>query len=190
MVEEGRVVVLLHELLRWLVDIHCCHLLLGLAGLLRCSISLLLLLLGSSCVGLDALELIEDVLVVEERVGELVHEGCTSQEPVNTALNHGNLEKLMDCGPVRGVSLEHHGDDVVYGWGIVRGKWCVGSRDNFLRQLMQRSCVEWWGQSSHLVQEDTQGPDVRLEAVAFRFDNLGGKIVRSSYDGLSLRASV
>jgi len=115
-VEEGRVIVLLHELLWWLVHLHVCHLLLGLAGLLCCSISLLLLLLYSSGIGLDSLKLFENVLVVEERVGELVHEGRPRKEPVDTALKHGHLEKLVDCGSICGVSLEHHGDDVVDGW--------------------------------------------------------------------------
>jgi len=55
---------------------------------------------------------------------------------------------------------------------------------------MQGSSVEGRGQSGHLVQKDTQGPYIRLKAVAFRFDDLGGQVVRSSYDSLCLGASV
>lgn len=73
-VEEGRVVVLLHELLRRLIDIHVGHLF----SCLGCLASLLFLsgrffLLFSLFVRLDALKLLKNVLVVEQSVRELVH---------------------------------------------------------------------------------------------------------------------
>jgi len=68
---------------------------------------------------LDTLELLENVLIVEKRVGELVHEGSAREESVNAALNDGDFEKLVDIGPLCRVSLEHHGDDVAHGWGEV-----------------------------------------------------------------------
>lgn len=119
-VEESRVVVLLHELLRWLVHIHVGHLLLGLSGLLLysfCGLFLFFILLYS----LNALELIENVLVVEQCVGELVHEGRACEEPIDTALKYRHLQQLMNCGPLSWVSLQHHRDYVVDSWGIVGG---------------------------------------------------------------------
>lgn len=73
-VEEGRVVVLLHELLRRLIDIHVGHLF----SCLSCLTSLLFLSCGlfflfGLLVRLDALELLKNVLVVEQSVREFVH---------------------------------------------------------------------------------------------------------------------
>ena len=84
-IEEGRVIVLLHELLRWLVDIHLGHLLSSLFS--SCLLGLFLLSLCS----LDFLELLEDVLVMQKSVRKFVLEDIASQETLNTALNHGNL---------------------------------------------------------------------------------------------------
>ena len=99
-IEERRIVVLLHELLGRLVDIHVCHLLLGLTSLLlslRLGLSLdlcprLLLLFLSSLLGLDLLELLEDILVMQQSVRELVPEGISLEESLNSALNDRNLE--------------------------------------------------------------------------------------------------
>ena len=133
-VEECGVVVLLHELLRWLIDVHVGHLLLRLTGLLvSCGF---LLLLSLSLVDLDFLELIEDVLVMQEGVGEFVHEGSACQESIDATLNHWHLEKLVNGGSLGGVSFEHHRDDVVDGWGEVGGKGRVVTLNNFLGQLV------------------------------------------------------
>ena len=102
-IEERRIVVLLHELLGRLVDIHVCHLLLGLPSLLLSRLSLrlglsldlcprLLLLFLSSLLGLDLLELLEDILVMQQSVRELVPEGISLEESLNSALNDRNLE--------------------------------------------------------------------------------------------------
>ena len=63
-IKEGWIIVLGHVLLRWLVYIHGCHLLLSCLSLGLCLGSLSLLLLFSLLTGLDALELIEHILVV------------------------------------------------------------------------------------------------------------------------------
>ena len=96
-IEERRIVVLLHELLRRLVDIHVCHLLLGLPSLLLSRLSLglclrLLLLFLYSLLGLDLLELLEDILVMQQSVRELIPEGISLEESLNSALNDRNLE--------------------------------------------------------------------------------------------------
>ena len=101
-IEEGRVIVLLHELLRWLVDIHLGDLLSSLF-----SSRLLGLFLLSLC-SLDFLELLEDVLVMQKSVREFVLEDIASQETLNTALNHRDLEKLVNSRSLRGITLEHH----------------------------------------------------------------------------------
>lgn len=113
-VKEGRVVVLLHEWLWWLVHVHLGYLL----GSLLSSRLLLLFLLP---LRIDALELVEDVLVVEQRVRELVHEGLAGKEALDAALNHGHLEQLVDGGPLRRVALQHHSHNIGNSRAEVRG---------------------------------------------------------------------
>ena len=132
-VEECGVVVLLHELLRWLIDIHVGHLLLRLTGLL---VSSSLLLFFLSLLDLDFLELLEHVLVVQEGVGEFVHESSACQESIDTTLNHWHLEKLVNSGSLGGISFEHHRDDVIDGWGEVGRKGRVVTLNDFLSQLV------------------------------------------------------
>ena len=106
-VEEARVVVLLHVLLGRLVDIHVSHLLLG---LLRLSCLLISSFFGFFCLflGLNFLKLVKDVLVVKKGVRELVHEGVTLQEAVDTTLDDWDLEQLVNSRSLSWVSLEHH----------------------------------------------------------------------------------
>ena len=132
-IEEGRVVVLLHVLLRRLVDL--------VSGLLCSSLlGFLFLLFGL----LDFLELLEDILVVQERVRELVHEDIASQEALDTALNDGHLQQLMDSGSLGWVTLKHHGDDVRNGWAEVGRERRIVALDNLLGQLMERASIERW----------------------------------------------
>ena len=63
-IKERWIIVLGHVLLRWLVYIHGCHLLLSGLSLGLCLGSLSLLLLFSLLTSLDALELIEHILVM------------------------------------------------------------------------------------------------------------------------------
>lgn len=104
-VEESRVVILLHVLLGRLVDVHIGHLSLSL-------LSCLLLLFLSLLLLLDRLELIEDVLIVEQSVGELIPEGVTLEESLDTALDDGHLQELVDRWSLGWVSLEHHSNQV------------------------------------------------------------------------------
>ena len=87
---------------------------------------------------------------------ELVHEGSARKEPVDATFKHWHLEKLMDIRPFRWVSLEHHGEDIRYGWGEVRGKWCVVALDNFLGKLVKRASIEGRSQGCHLVKEHSE----------------------------------
>ena len=135
-IEEGRVIVLLHELLRWLVDIHLSHLLGSLFS--SCLLGLFLLSLGS----LDFLELLEDVLVMQKSVREFVLEDVASQETLNTALNHGDLQQLVDGGSLSRITFEHHRDDVANSRAEVRRQRRVVTLNNLLGQLMQRASVE------------------------------------------------
>ena len=73
-IEECWVIVLLHELLRRLVDVHVGHLLGCLCS--SCLLSLLGLLF-LFLLGLNALELLEDILVVQQGMGELILENLT-----------------------------------------------------------------------------------------------------------------
>ena len=107
--KEGRVVVLLHVGLGRLVDVQLGHLFRSLlCSLLCCHLGLLLLLF----LLLDSLELLENILVVEQRVREFVPEQVTREEAFDAALKHRHLQQLVDGGPLCRVPLEHHGDDV------------------------------------------------------------------------------
>jgi len=82
-----------------LIDVHICHLLLGLSGLLLGRLCLLCLLLFlCSLLVLYALELIEDILIVEQCVREFVTEGVSGQESLDSPLNDRNFEQLVDVG--------------------------------------------------------------------------------------------
>ena len=108
-VEEAGIIVLLHELLGRLVDIHVGHLLRCLSCLFI-SCCFLLLCLPLFC--LDFLELLEHILVMEQSMGEFVHKGGACEESFDAALEDGNLEQLVDRGPLSRVSLQHHGNNV------------------------------------------------------------------------------
>ena len=146
-IEEARVVELLHEGLRRLVDVHVSHLRCSLIG--GCLLFFLLLLLL-----LNLLELIEDVLVVKQRVREFVHERLTSEESLNAALDDGNLEQLVDCRSLRWVLLQHHLDDVGHGRREVLWQRGVLTLNDFLGQLVQGTGIEGRRQSSHLVKKN------------------------------------
>jgi len=147
-VEERWIIVLLHKFLRRLVHLHVLH---GGSGLARLLFSSSFLFLSSSSVYLHLLELIEDVLVMQERVGELILEFLTLEESLNTALENGHLEELMDCRSLSWVTFKHHSDQIGNCGREVGRQRCVLALDDFLRQLMQRTGIEGRGQSSHLV---------------------------------------
>ena len=156
-VEEGWVIVLLHVSLRGLVGIHLSHGLFGLTCLLFGGHFLFLLLFF---VHLDLLEFIENVLVVQESVRKLVHKCSSCQESIDSPFNDRHLQKLVDGGSLSGISLEHHRDNVGDSRTEMGWKGCILALDNLLSQLMKGASVERRGQGSHLVQENTEGPDV------------------------------
>ena len=125
-IEEGWVIVLLHVLLGRLVDIHVSHLVSGLLS--SCFFCLFSLLFGL----LDLLELLKDILVMQKGVRELIHKDVAGQETLNTALNDGHLQQLMDSGSLGWVTLKHHGDDVRNGWAEVRRERCIVALDDLL----------------------------------------------------------
>ena len=88
-VEEAGIVVLLHELLGRLVDVHVGHLLRCLSGFF---VSRCFLLLCSPLVCLNFLELLEHVLVMEQSMREFVHKSSAGEESFNAALEYGDLE--------------------------------------------------------------------------------------------------
>ena len=102
-VEEAWIVVLLHELLRRLIDIHVGNLFRSLSSLFL--LSRCFLLLCSSLLILNAFELLKNVLIVQQGVGEFIHKCRACEESINAALEDGNLEQLMDCRPLSWVSL-------------------------------------------------------------------------------------
>ena len=147
-VEKGWVIVLLHERSWRLVYLHIGHLFLCLAGLLLCSGFLFLFFLPLL---LDALKLFKDVLIVEERVWEFFPENITTDKSFDSSLNYRHFEQLVNGGPLSWVPLQHHWEDIGNGRRKMRWQRCVVALDNFLGELMQRTCVEWWCQSCHLV---------------------------------------
>ena len=147
-VEEGWIVVLLHEWSWRLVNLHVGHLFLCLAGLLLSSRFLFLFRLALL---LNALKLIEDVLIVEERVREFLPEDISLDKPFNSSLNHRHFEQLVNGGPLGRVPFQHHGEDVGDGGREMRWQRCVVALNNLLGELVQRACVEGWRQSGHLV---------------------------------------
>ena len=70
-------------------------------------------------------------------MGELVHKDCPGEEPLDAALEHRYLQKLVDGWPLGWVPLEHHLDDVGDGGGEVRWQRRILALNNLLGQLMQ-----------------------------------------------------
>lgn len=52
---------------------------------------------------------------------------------------------------------------------------------------MERRSVERRLKCAHFVQKHAKGPNITLEVVGFRLDNLRRQIVRSTHNGLGLR---
>ena len=71
---------------------------------------LFLSFLISFLLSLDLSELLEHVLVMEQRVGKFFFENFSLKEARDAHLNAGNLEQLVHCGSLRGVPLQHHRD--------------------------------------------------------------------------------
>jgi len=205
--EELRILVELLVALRWLVtsQIHLLHFLLSLKllhlftllgshfVLLRLDRGLLLILLVllvDLLLGLDAFELLKDVLVVQEGVGELISEVSSVEELADAGLNEGVAQDLVNGRSGSRVSLEHVLNQLVKLGREVTRQFRVFTLDDLLGQLMEGLSVEGRLESGHLVKEDTERPDVGLKVVSFTFDDLRGQVVGGSYDGLGCRAGM
>ena len=117
-IEEGWVVVLLHELLGRLVDIHVGHLFSSLCS--SCLLSLLGLFF-LFLLGLNTLELLEYILIMKQGVGKFILKRLACKESFNSALNDWYLQQLMNCWSLCWIALEHHGYDIGNGWAEMRG---------------------------------------------------------------------
>ena len=58
------------------------------------------------------------------------------------------------------------------------------SSDDLLGKLMKTLGIKRWLERTHLVQKDTKRPNVRLERVGVRLDDLGREVVWGSNDSL------
>ena len=87
---------------------------------------------------------------------ELIHEGSARKEPLDASLKYRHLKKLMDCGPLRWISLKHHGENVGDGRREVGGKRRVLALNDFLGKLVERARVEGGCQGRHLVKEHSK----------------------------------
>lgn len=119
-------------------------------------LSLLFGLLG----GLDPLELVEDILVVEQSMGKLFLEGVVVEEVLDAVLNAGHLQQLVDVGSLGWVPLEHHGQDFSHLAGEVGWQWRILTLNDSLGKLVKGLGIEWGLEGGHLVEQDSQGPDV------------------------------
>jgi len=184
------------HLLHFLLSLKLLHLsaLLGshlvLLRLDRGLLLLLLVLLVDLLLGLDAFELFKDILVVQEGVGELISEVSSVEELADAGLNEGVAQDLVDGRSSSGVSLEHVLNQLVELRSEVARQFRVFTLDDLLGQLMEGLGVEGRLESGHLVEEDTERPDVGLKVVSFTLDDLRGQVVGGSYDGLGCRAGV
>ena len=73
---------------------------------------------------------------------EFVHKSSAGEESFNAALEHGNLEQLVDRRPLGRVSLQHHGDDIGDSWREMRRQWRVVALNDFLRKLVEGAGIE------------------------------------------------
>ena len=106
------------------------------------------------------------------------------QQLSNPIGNNRVFQKLINIWSLLWIPVEHGGQQRGNIPGKVLRHWSEITLNNFLRQLMETLSVKWWGQSTHLVKEDSQRPYVRFETVWLRLDDLWGQIVWCSYNCL------
>lgn len=91
----------------------------------------------------------------------------------------------MDSRSGGRVSLKHVLDELIKLGREVTGQFGVFTLDNSLSELMERLGIEGRLQGSHLVKEDSERPNIRLEVVALTLNNLRGEVIRGSDNSLS-----
>ena len=116
---------------------------------------------------------------MKQCVCKLLLEDVSLQEPRDAFFQAWNLKQLVDCRSLCWISLKHHRNQVCHVPWIVARHGRVLAGDDPLSQLMERLGIKRGLKSRHFVQQHTKWPNVRLEVVAFTFDNLGRKVVRS-----------
>ena len=112
--------------------LHSCHLLLKLLGLLLFLLLLALLLFLLLLLLLSLSKLVEDVLVVQDGVGELIFEILVVQEGLSTSFDDVKLQYLVDRWALSGVLVEHHSKQVRYILTKMARYICILSCNNFL----------------------------------------------------------
>ena len=105
-------------------------------------------------------EELEDVLVVEERVRELVLEVLVVEELRDPPLDQGHLQDRIDGWPLRRVLLQERRYQVIQRRAVLLGDLVKLSLDDALGKLVEGGGVEGRAEGAHLVEEDTQGPHV------------------------------
>ena len=116
---------------------------------------------------------------------ELVLEVILVQEHADSFLNNWELQNAVDVRTFVWIFVKHRAQQIwdrlaEMGWNI-----SIFALDNFLSQLMQTLSIERWLQSAHLIEQNTKGPNIRLETIWLRLNNFRRKIIWCSNDCLS-----
>jgi len=143
-----------------------------------------LLLLGA------VLEGLEDVLIVEQSVGKLLHEGVLLEVALDPGLDERALEEVGDGGASIGVADEDLADEGGEGLGEGGGDPIEAAGDDAFGELVEGAGVEGRAEGAHFVEEDAEGPDVGLEGVGLVLDDLGREVVGGADDSFGVGAGV
>lgn len=115
-------------------------------------LTLILLLLG----GLNSFELIKDVLIMKNRVGELISEVVFIQKLLDSLGNHWISKDSVDIRSFFWVDAEHTLQQVLDILAEMRWYIVILTNNDFPGQLMERLGIEGWLKCTHFVKEYTE----------------------------------
>ncbi len=105
-------------------------------------------------------------------------------------MRSGLTEDFPDVGPLDWLDGEHLGDEGFEVLGVLGGDLGVDAADDLHPECGETVGVEGRLEGAHLVEDDSEGPDVGFETVGLALDDLGRKVVRSAHDGVGLGEGV
>ena len=110
---------------------------------------------------------------MQKCVRKLILEVLVIKEQLNAASYLRHFKYLVNGRSASGIFLQHACDELLNLIGVTSGDLVVLSFQYALRKLVQTCRIKWWTQGTHFVEQDTEGPDVRLETIRLILNNFG-----------------
>ena len=113
--------------------------------------------------GLSFSELVKNVLVMKNRMREFILEVLLVKEIGNSLTDKVNSQNLIDTWSLCWINLKHQVEKIGNVVAKVGWNFSIFTCTNLLCKLMKTLRVERWLECAHFIEENTKGPDVRLE---------------------------